>query len=55
LVKIYLPHYFGELEGEAPGSDLSDAHQAEAGETVLAVEDEPVVRCLILEVLDDLG
>ena len=44
-----------------PGSDLAgvaalaDVRHAEAGETVLVVEDEPVVRALILEVLDDLG
>ncbi|UVF17582.1 PAS domain S-box protein [Microvirga terrae] len=54
-VKIYLPHHTGELEGEAPASGLSDAHRAEEGETVLVVEDEPVVRSLILEVLADLG
>ncbi len=54
-VKIYLPCHAGELEGEAPASALSETHRAEAGETVLVVEDEPVVRSLILEVLADLG
>jgi PAS domain S-box-containing protein len=54
-VKIYLPHYTGELEGEVAASGLSEVHRAEAGETVLVVEDEPVVRSLILEVLADLG
>ena len=54
-VKIYLPAYEGELAeaDETPG--LSEAHRAEAGETVLVVEDEPVVRSLILEILADLG
>ena len=32
-----------------------EAPRAEAGETVLVVEDEPVVRDLIVEVLQDLG
>jgi CheY-like chemotaxis protein len=54
-VKIYLPHSTGELEGEITASALSDFHRAEAGETVLVVEEEPVVRSLILEVLADLG
>jgi CheY-like chemotaxis protein len=54
-VKIYLPHYTGEVEGEVPEVGLSEAHRAGAGETVLVVEDEPVVRSLILEVLADLG
>jgi CheY-like chemotaxis protein len=54
-VKIYLPHYTGEVEGEVPELGLSETHRAGAGETVLVVEDEPVVRSLILEVLADLG
>ncbi len=54
-IKIYLPRYDGELEEESVPSGLSEAHRAEAGETVLVVEDEPVVRALILEVLADLG
>jgi CheY-like chemotaxis protein len=32
-----------------------EAPRAEAGETVLVVEDEPVIRDLIVEVLQDLG
>ncbi|MBA1157435.1 PAS domain S-box protein [Microvirga mediterraneensis] len=54
-VKIYLPCHSGELESEASVPALSEIHRAEAGETVLVVEDEPVVRSLILEVLADLG
>jgi PAS domain S-box-containing protein len=54
-VRIYLPRHQGELEADASHADLSDAPRAAAGETVLVVEDEPVVRALILEVLQDLG
>jgi CheY-like chemotaxis protein len=54
-VNIYLPRYHGELEPESPSDDRGQAIRAEAGETVLVVEDEPVVRSLILEVLQDLG
>lgn len=54
-VKIYLPPYHGEVAGEVAASGLREAHRAELGETVLVVEDEPVVRALILEVLADLG
>jgi PAS domain S-box-containing protein len=54
-VKIYLPPYHGELAGEVAATALNEAHRAETGETVLVVEDEPVVRGLILEVLADLG
>ncbi len=54
-VKIYLPPYHGEIAGDVAATALSEAHRAETGETVLVVEDETVVRGLILEVLADLG
>lgn len=54
-VSIYLPSHEGELSDSVAVSGPSRAHRAEAGETVLVVEDEPVVRSLILEVLADLG
>ncbi|GEO14808.1 PAS domain-containing protein [Microvirga aerophila] len=54
-VNVYLPRYHGELDDQDVPSGLRQAHRAEAGETVLVVEDEPVVRGLILEVLGDLG
>ncbi|RKH68543.1 PAS domain-containing hybrid sensor histidine kinase/response regulator [Corallococcus llansteffanensis] len=56
-VKLYLPRYVGERkaeEAQEPGG-LTDAHVAEAGETVLVVEDEEVIRALIVEVLRELG
>ena len=55
-VKIYLPRFRGEAA--APGlPDTPLARQAAAGrdETVLVVEDEPVVRDLVVEVVRDLG
>jgi CheY-like chemotaxis protein len=54
-VKIYLPRYRGQVEEEGMPGSLADAPRTEAGETVLVVEDEPVVRDLIVEVLQDLG
>lgn len=54
-VRIYLPSFKGEAAEAIPAPSLGDAHRAEAGETVLVVEDEPVVRSLILEILGDLG
>jgi len=53
-IKIYLPRFNGTVEEEMEAGGLIDAHRA-AGETVLVVEDEPVVRDLIVEVLKDLG
>jgi CheY-like chemotaxis protein len=54
-VNIYLPRYHGEIDDPDAPLGLNKIHRAEAGETVLVVEDEPVVRGLILEILGDLG
>ncbi|UMY18849.1 response regulator [Methylobacterium organophilum] len=53
-VRIYLPRHGDTVpveEAVAP----KRAARAHRGETVLLVEDEPVVRALVHEVLDDLG
>jgi PAS domain S-box-containing protein len=54
-VKLYLPRHRGAAEEEGEGQVVAEVPRAEAGETVLVVEDEPVVRNLIVEVLEDLG
>ncbi|MDJ0391649.1 PAS domain S-box protein [Roseomonas sp. E05] len=54
-MRLYLPRHRGDaVAGEAP-SQLADAPRAEAGQTVLVVDDEPSVRMLITEVLEELG
>ena len=51
-VCLYLPVHHGET-AHAPVEP--DAAPQGAGETILVVEDEPVVRSLVIEVLNDLG
>ena len=53
-VKLYLPRHHGEQEEEAAAT-FKAAEQPKTGETVLVVEDEAVVRGLIVEVLTELG
>ena len=53
--KLYLPRYRGKAEEEEALPALSEAHAAEEGEVVLVVEDEPVVRGLIVDELGELG
>nr|WP_166058055.1 MULTISPECIES: PAS domain-containing protein [unclassified Methylobacterium] len=54
-VCIYLPRHYGEVERE-DGSDGTVAlPRSEQGETVLVVDDEPTVRMLVTDVLEDLG
>ncbi|MBL0406682.1 PAS domain-containing protein [Microvirga aerilata] len=54
-IKIYLPRYRGAADEEALSEATPDVPRSEAGETVLVVEDEPVIRDLIVEVLQELG
>ena len=54
-VHLYLPRHRGELDEEWAEPELIDVHNAQDDETVLVVEDEFVVRDLIVEVLGELG
>ncbi|MDU9037888.1 response regulator [Pseudomonas corrugata] len=53
-VNLYLPRFLGE---ETPESSVDKQHAApaQAGETVLIVEDDPAVRVLVSSVLGELG
>ncbi|HEV7439942.1 MAG TPA: ATP-binding protein, partial [Methylobacterium sp.] len=54
-VCIYLPRYDGEADADRISPARTDAPRAERDETVLIVDDEPSVRMLVTEVLEDLG
>jgi PAS domain S-box-containing protein len=54
-VRLYLPRYRGELEPEPIPAAEGAAPRADARWTVLVVDDEPSVRMLITEVLQELG
>ncbi|WP_280526053.1 PAS domain-containing protein [Methylobacterium soli] len=54
-VCLYLPRHYGRATETDPLAGLSEAPRAEQGETVLVVDDEPTVRMLVTEVLEDLG
>ena len=54
-IKLYLPRFRGEDEPEQVPVTLQDVPATDHGEVVLVVEDEPVVRGLIVEVLGGLG
>jgi PAS domain S-box-containing protein len=53
--KLYLPRYRGEAEDDVEIAPADSLPAAEDGEVVLVVEDEAVVRGLILEELHELG
>ena len=53
-VSLYLPRHHGDVADE-PAAAARVAGHAATGETVLVVEDEPVVRGVILEMLGEQG
>ena len=53
-VRLYLPRHHGGTAAR-PASANAMAERSATGETVLVVEDEPVVRAVILEMLDEQG
>ncbi|WHQ72585.1 PAS domain-containing protein [Methylorubrum extorquens] len=54
-VCIYLPRFYGVVEDDTAGEQIAELPRSEAGETVLVVDDEPTVRMLITDILEDLG
>jgi signal transduction histidine kinase len=54
-VRLYLPRQQHPVDRPAPLAPLAQAPLAQAGESVLVVEDDPAVRLLVLNVLDELG
>ena len=54
-VCLYLPRHYGEASEDDVARRLAEVGRAGQGETVLIVDDEPSVRMLVTEVLEDLG
>ena len=54
-VCIYLPRHYGEASDEDASVTVADLPRSEQGETVLIVDDEPTVRMLVTDILEELG
>jgi PAS domain S-box-containing protein len=54
-MRIFLPRHAGEEDAESLPAQLTEAPRAQAGETVLIVDDDEAVRMLVAEVLQELG
>jgi len=55
---LYLPRHHGQGSGvddAGTSAEVNEALRARQGETVLVVDDEPTVRMLVTEVLEDIG
>jgi PAS domain S-box-containing protein len=54
-VCIYLPRHHGDGDLDEPPVEIRPPSRSEQGETVLVVDDEPTVRMLVTDVLQELG
>ena len=54
-IRIYLPRFAGSVEATPDETPPPAIARAEAGETVLVIDDEETIRLLVAEVLEDLG
>jgi signal transduction histidine kinase len=54
-VRLYLPRDFAAMLDEPSAEDAVDAHALLSGKTVLLVDDEPTVRMLVMDALQELG
>jgi PAS domain S-box-containing protein len=54
-IEIYLPRHHGEQPAVDEAAEAETPARAKPNEAVLVVEDEDIVRMLVLDVLDDLG
>jgi len=54
-VRLYLPRYHAGAPADDEGTEAGPAPRAYAGETILVVDDEPTIRMLVCEVLEELG
>ncbi|MBC7799497.1 MAG: response regulator, partial [Gemmatimonadaceae bacterium] len=52
---LYLPRHHGAAADDDAAPGPAGVPRAEQGETVLVVDDEPTVRMLVTDVLQDLG
>ncbi|MDB5911779.1 MAG: hybrid sensor histidine kinase/response regulator [Ramlibacter sp.] len=54
-VKLFLPRHHGDAPAAEPLPQLREEHESMRGEVVLVVEDDAVVRSLVIDVLFSLG
>ncbi|MEO6518071.1 MAG: ATP-binding protein [Pseudoxanthomonas sp.] len=55
MVCIYLPRHLGAAEAEVALPELPEIPRGQDGESILLIDDEPTIRLLVSEVLEDLG
>ena len=54
-VRLYLPRHLGEAEHTSSPAQSAPGARARDGDTILIVDDEPTVRMLVTDLLEELG
>jgi PAS domain S-box-containing protein len=54
-VSIYLPRFMGHSDAEDQVATSTEPPRAAAGQTALVVDDEPLIRMYVTEILEELG
>ena len=52
---IYLPRHYGEAEAEGDTAAVTVPAAGEGRHTVMVVDDEPTIRMLVVEILEEMG
>ncbi|HEY6816794.1 MAG TPA: ATP-binding protein [Croceibacterium sp.] len=55
MVCLYLPRHFGEVEKEEAHVLLDAPPLGSGGKSVLVIDDEPVIRMLVVDALEEMG
>jgi len=55
VVCMHLPRHYGEIRDDRHISSPPSLRRSEQGETILVVDDEPTVRMLVMDILEELG
>jgi PAS domain S-box-containing protein len=54
-VSVYLPRFQGDALAAEDAEAVREPHRAAAGQTALVVDDEPLIRLYVNEILEELG
>jgi signal transduction histidine kinase len=55
MVCLYLPRHFGEVQAAEPHVAADAPQLGSGGKSVLVIDDEPVIRMLVVDALEEMG
>src|SRR5688572_7201379 len=55
MVCLYLPRHFGTVDGEETRAVVDAPLLGSGGKSVLIIDDEPIIRMLVVDALEEMG